>query len=160
MTTQQDHEQRTAERVSAVLHGLPPRRAPAHLASRVQAELAQQAARAGWRRGFAHWPTAARIIFLALSPVLTAIVLYALPFVLAGLHATAPLLSPSGPLLRDALATLVGTLGLFSALGRDVPTQWLYGGLVLIAGLYVCLFALSATAYRALLAPTSATGDV
>ena len=43
------------------------RRAPRTLESRVLAQIESGAVATGWRRGFAHWPLAARVLFLAAS---------------------------------------------------------------------------------------------
>jgi len=140
------------------LSGLPPRRAPGTLESRVANELARRALLPWWRASFANWPVAARVMFIMVCAVLVAATI--LGGVSAYLgdrsfdEASAVLLSWAHPFL-----TVVSSAGgLLALLLHVIPPLWLYG--ILGAGifLYVTLFGLGAAAYRTLYLPSSA-GD-
>lgn len=63
-------ERRLERLLDRTLRGLPVRRAPATLESRVLAELARRAALPWWRRSFVHWPQAARAVFASMCLIL------------------------------------------------------------------------------------------
>lgn len=58
------------------LRRLPDLTAPASLAPRVMQEIARRAARPWWQQSFASWPWSARLIFVAFSSGLAALLLY------------------------------------------------------------------------------------
>ena len=140
------------------LSGLPPRRAPGTLESRVTNELARRALLPWWRASFANWPVAARVMFIIVCAVLVAATI--LGGVSAYLgdrsfdEAAAALLSWAHPFL-----TVVSSAGgLLALLVHVIPPLWLYGILGVGIFLYVTLFGLGAAAYRTLYLPSSA-GD-
>ena len=143
------------------LSGLPPRRAPSTLESRVANELARRAQLPWWRASFANWPVGARVMFVLVCAVLVAVTI--LGGVSAYLgdrsfdEASAVLLSWAHPFL-----TVVSSAGgLVALLAHVIPPLWLYGTLGVGAFLYVTLFGLGAAAYRTLyLRPTSAGDDL
>jgi hypothetical protein len=141
------------------LSGLPPRRAPASLQSRVADELARRALLPWWRASFANWPVSARVMFVLVCAVLVAATI--LGGVSAYLgdrsfgEASALLLSWAQPFL-----TVVSSAGgLVALLVHVIPPLWLYGALGLGIFLYVTLFGLGATAYRTLYLRPSSAGD-
>ncbi len=132
------------------LRPLPLRRAPPALESRVLEELQYRAARPWWRRSFAHWPSAARAVFVLICLVLIGLVLLGgnwTATTVQSLHSSGALSLSSG---RQALAivTAVGELAALSA--RAVPPAWIYAGLGAGVVLYAALFGLGAAAYRTL----------
>lgn len=140
------------------LSGLPPRRAPSTLESRVANELARRASAPWWRASFGNWPVGARVMFILVCAALVAAT------VLGGVsaylgdrsfnEASAVLLSWAHPLL-----TVVSSAGgLVALLVHVIPPLWLYGALGAGIFLYVTLFGLGAAAYRTLYLPSSA-GD-
>lgn len=143
------------------LSGLPPRRAPGTLETRVADELARRASLPWWRASFASWPAAARVMFVLVCAALVAVT------ILGGLsaylgdrsfdEASAVLLSWAHPFL-----TVISSAGgLVALLVHVIPPVWLYGTLGVGAFLYVTLFGLGAAAYRTLyLRPTSAGDDL
>lgn len=143
------------------LSGLPPRRAPGTLESRVSDELARRALQPWWRASFANWPVGGRVTFVLVCAVLVAVTI--LGGVSAYLgdrsfdEASALLLSWAHPFL-----TLVSSAGgLLALLVHVIPPLWLYGTLGVGTFLYVTLFGLGAAAYRTLyLRPTSAGDDL
>ena len=80
------HE-KLARALHETLRALPPRRAPRTLETRVFAELERRAALPWWRRSFAHWPRAARALFLLASAGLVKITLLAAGWAVAGFDA-------------------------------------------------------------------------
>jgi len=145
--------------IHQTLSGLPPRRAPSTLESRVAHELARRALLPWWRASFANWPVAARVMFVLVCAVLVAAT------ILGGLsaylgdrsfeEASAVLLSWAHPFLT----VLSSAGGLAALLARVIPPLWLYGALGLGAFLYVTLFGLGAAAYRTLYLRPTAAGD-
>jgi hypothetical protein len=141
------------------LSGLPQRRAPGTLESRVAEELARRAVLPWWRASFATWPVAARVTFILVCAVLGAATI--LGGVSAYLgdrsfnEASALLLSWAHPFL-----TVVSSAGgLVALLVHVIPPMWLYGTLGLGIFLYVTLFGLGAAAYRTLYLRPSSAGD-
>jgi hypothetical protein len=142
------------------LSGLPPRRAPSTLESRVATELARRASLPWWRASFASWPVAARVMFVLVCAVLVVATL------LGGISAylgdrsfdevSALLLSWAHPFL-----TVVSSAGgLMALLVHVIPPMWLYGILGVGAFLYVTLFGLGAAAYRTLYLSPSTGNDL
>ena len=140
--------------VQAAVQGLPARRAPRTLESRVLAEIERRARLPWWKKSFVHWPMAARAAFLVGSLVLVKLVLNTLGWVLAGF---------SGGSVRSTFASqfawLDSVASVFTAMGgffeimlRSIPPVWFYGSLVFFAAMYAALFGLGAAAYRTLYA--------
>ena len=161
MTNPMDKEQGLERAVDQALKGLPLRRAPSTLESRVINELQRRAALPWWRVSFAHWPAAPRVAF-----VITCIALVAAT-ILGGVSAfvgvgslnemAALVLSWAHPFL----AVLSSAGGVTALLVHIIPPLWLYGGMALGIVLYVALFGLGAAAYRTLyLQPSSVGGDL
>jgi hypothetical protein len=133
--------------LNRVLRELPSRRAPAALESRVLAELVRRAALPWWRLGFAHWPPAARIAFLAACIALVGCTALGVPWALSGLPAV------YGGLLRGlqpAIAPMSAAAGVVALLLRAIPPLWFYGSMAAAALLYAALFGLGAAAYSTL----------
>ncbi|HTB90763.1 MAG TPA: hypothetical protein VK743_22535 [Steroidobacteraceae bacterium] len=152
----------TEQKLEQVLHqalsGLPPRRAPASLESRVAEQLARRASQPWWRASFANWPVAARVTFILVCAVLGAGTILGGVSAYLGNHsfdeASALLLSWAQPFL-----TVVSSAGgLVALLLHVIPPLWLYGIFGVGVFLYVTLFGLGAAAYRTLYLPSSA-GD-
>jgi hypothetical protein len=126
------------------LRELPLRRAPATLESRVIGELERRAALPWWRRSFAHWPLAARSLFVVIC---ASLVLGALggSAAVANVHSLA--------WLREAGGLLM-SLGYVAALLQHATLpSWIYGGIAVCAVLYAVLFGLGAAVYRTLYLP-------
>lgn len=139
--------------INRALRSIPDRKAPASLEGRVLAELGRLSALPWWRRSFAHWPLAARVVFFAGSAVAAALVVNALMMV--GLSNVA-----------HDLAAGVGQRLAWVSLARDVtaaigikvrlvigaiPALWLYVAAGTVALCYATLAAIGAAAYRAAL---------
>ena len=147
------HSERRLERlVDRALKGQPSRRAPAALEARVLAEIERRASASWWRRGFTQWPGAARIAFVACSVGLAKFSISAVIWATAGTESLGliPRAAPGLTAVRAAaqLLTLVGRAG--ASVIHAIPPEWLYGGVVLAAALYVGVFGLAAAAYRIL----------
>jgi hypothetical protein len=138
--------------IGETLQGLPPRRAPRSLETRVLAELARRQALPWWKKSWANWPGAVRWTFLAFTAGLAAAMIAACiglantgSLSAVGETVSRPLAWASG--LVSATRILVASVrGLFA----EIPTLWLYGGLAAIGSLYATVFGLGATAYRLL----------
>jgi hypothetical protein len=152
-------EQKLEQVLHQALSGLPPRRAPGTLESRVANELARRALLPWWRASFASWPVSARVMFFLVCAVLAAVT------ILGGVSAylgdrsfaevSAVVLSWAHPLLT----VLSSADGLVALLVHVIPPLWLYGILGVGAFLYVTLFGLGAAAYRTLYLRPSSAGD-
>jgi hypothetical protein len=133
--------------VGKALRDQPLQRAPANLEANVMAAIARRALAPWWQGSFAGWPVAARLLFLIAS----------VGFVKLGLEATTFIVSPINPGAQGAalFADVAWIPSLFAAVGaalRGLPSLWIYGGLTVIAVLYLTLFGVSAAAYRTLYA--------
>jgi hypothetical protein len=153
------NDEKLEQVMTEALRGLPPRRAPAALESRVLDELQRRAALAWWRRSFMYWPAAARAAFVVLNVALVAATLVnGFAGVVGGRSVTefgAQLLL----WMRPFVAVLSSVGGLVTVLLDAIPTGWLYFGVALSAVLYVVLFGLGATVYRTLYLRPSMAGD-
>ena len=159
MNKRTDSEQKLEQVLHQALSGLPPRRAPSTLESRVANELAHRAQLPWWRASFATWPVAARVMFILVCAVLGAATILGGVSAYLGNRsfdeAMALLLSWAHPFL-----TVVSSAGgLLSLLTRVIPPTWLYAILGVGAFLYVTLFGLGAAAYRTLYLRPSSAGD-
>jgi hypothetical protein len=124
------------------LHGLPLRRAPVTLESRVFGELERRAALPWWRRSFAHWPPLARAIFLVICGALIKLAF------LGGATAVAGVRSLSWTQEAGVLVASAGNLA--ALLAHTSPPLWAYEAIAICAVLYAILFGLGAVVYRAL----------
>ena len=140
-------------RVHAALRALPDRRAPASLAARVQAEIERRAAIPWWHKSYAYWPSWARGTFLAgASAGVVALMVFVAVNLAGGVNG-----SPLGGALDPWIAFARRAYGVTSWIGdlislviSGVPPLWLYGGLAVVAAMYLSLVGLGATAYRLL----------
>jgi hypothetical protein len=139
-----------ASLVGHLARSQPLRRAPASLEQRVLAQLAlQQANVPWWRKGFAHWPLAARAAFLIASygfVRLTFTGVMSLISFVSSREATGETMTlvHSGTELMSAAASTG------SALMHAIPANWLYGAIVVGFALYAVLFGIGTVAYRTL----------
>ncbi|HEY2634949.1 MAG TPA: hypothetical protein VGI51_09500 [Steroidobacteraceae bacterium] len=141
MTTKESPE--ALERLlDRALHGLPLRRAPVALESRVFGELQRRAALAWWRRSFAHWPPLARAVFLVICGALIKLAF------LGGATAVAGVRSLSWAQEAGVLVASAGNLA--ALLAHTPPPAWAYEAIAVCAVLYAILFGLGAVVYRAL----------
>lgn len=143
-----DREQQLAQLIDRALRDQPSLRAPASLQDNVLAEIARRAAAPWWQGSFANWPMLARVSFLVASVGFVMLVLKASSLVVGG---------PIDPSVRGAalFAEVSWIPALFSTFGaalRGLPSLWIYGGLTVLATLYLTLFGVSAAAYRTLYA--------
>jgi hypothetical protein len=144
MTPDRDPQEQLEQLITRALRDQPQRRAPATLASRVLAQVESGAA-SRWRRGFAHWPIAARVAFVAAS----------FGFVKVGLMVAAWLTDPLDastrvPDLPPQLAWIQALVVVSATVLRSVPSLWLHAGIALLAIMYAALFGIGASAYRTL----------
>jgi len=133
--------------IDKALRDQPLQRAPSDLESKVMAAIAHGAVTPWWRSSFAHWPMAARVLFLVASAV----------FVKLGLDAAALVIDPIDPAARSSalFAQFAWVHALFVGIGavvRSLPSLWIYGGVAVLGALYLMLFGVSAAAYRTLYA--------
>lgn len=133
--------------IDKALRDQPLQRAPSDLESKVMAAIVHRAATPWWRSSFAHWPMAARILFLVASA----------GFVKLGLDAAALVIGPIDSAARSAalFAELAWIHALFVSIGavvRSLPSWWIYCGVTVLGALYLTLFGVSAAAYRTLYA--------
>jgi hypothetical protein len=147
---------KTGQDLDALLRALPARRAPASLEARVLRELERRGALPWWRRGFAHWPLAARAAFVVICVAIIGFTLLDGSWAGTGSRALSALGSGSG-WTRPATA-LAWTVDWAALLLQVVPPIWLYGAMAAGALLYAALFGLGAAAYRSLYRQPSPAG--
>ena len=143
MSTDRNRHDEIERQVTRALQGQPPRRAPSTLERRVLAQIEASATAIGWRRGFAHWPVAARVAFLAASVGVVKVAL------LVAMWLATPLASPAVSVQLPSQITWLQTL--LVAMGsvvHTVPSVWVHAGIALLAIMYVALFGIGASAYR------------
>jgi hypothetical protein len=130
-------------KITRALRDQPLRRAPSTLERRVLAQLEAGAAVAHWRRGFAHWPIAARVAFLAASVGVVKIALSIVMWLSMPLESRAVAFDlPSQVAWLQTLFVAIGSVA------RTVPSWWVHAGIAVLAIMYVALFGIGASAYR------------
>ena len=143
MSADRNRQDELERQVTRALQDQPPRRAPSTLERRVLAQIESGAAAMGWRRGFAHWPVAARVAFLVASVGVVKLAL------LLALWLATPLDSPAVSVQLPSQIAWLQTL--FIAIGsvvRTVPSVWVHAGIAFLAIMYASLFGIGASAYR------------
>jgi hypothetical protein len=155
-----NHNDEKLEQVmTEALRGLPPRRAPITLESRVLGELQRRAMLVWWRRSFMHWPAAARTAFVLLNVALVAVTfLNGFSSVVGGRSFT-DFAAMVLMWMRPFLAVLSSVGGLTPVLLNAIPTGWLYVGAAVSVAMYTALFGLGAAAYRTLYLRPSMAGN-
>lgn len=146
-----DHHEPLERAVHQTLRALPPRRAPRTLEQRVFAELERRAALPWWRQSFAHWPLAARAVFLLASAGLVKLTITVAVWAMTNPAATEAV-STQVSWLETCFSALRGLSDFGAIVVRSIPPLWLYGTAAFVAALYLTLFGLGAAAYRALYA--------
>ncbi len=136
------------------LRALPDRRAPRSLESRVLMAIAARASLPWWKRSFAQWPVIARVAFILFSAGLVKVALMAAVWVMAGFSGAefTNAFSTQFAWLHQITSAIGGMREFFAILGRSIPALWIYAAFGTIAAIYVSLFGIGATAYRALYA--------
>lgn len=143
MSTDRNRHDEIERQLTRALQSQPPRRAPSTLERRVLAQIEAGATASGWRRGFAHWPMAARVGFLVASVGVVKVAL------LVAMWLATPLGSPAASVQLPSQISWVQTL--FVAIGsamHTVPSLWVHAGIAILAMMYVALFGIGASAYR------------
>ena len=145
--------------VDHTLQGLPERRAPRSLVTRVHSELARRAALPWWRRGFAEWPLWARGTFVALCVGLVSLSVLAGAWLSSSGHSPLRPLADAVPLSMDRRPLAwVGPISalwnaaqvLANALSGAIPSIWLEAGAAFALVAYAVLFGSAAMTYRVL----------
>ncbi|HKU14641.1 MAG TPA: hypothetical protein VJQ52_09610 [Steroidobacteraceae bacterium] len=138
-----DRHDELEQLVTRALRDQPLRRAPDTLERRVLEQLESRAATARWRKGFAHWPLAARFAFLAASLGGAKLAL------LIANWLTTPIGTSTHSFdLPSQIAWLQTMVVAISSVARTVPSVWVHAGIAFLAILYVALFSIGASAYR------------
>lgn len=159
MNKHTESEQKLEQLLNQALKGLPPRRAPSTLESRVVNELARRALLPWWRVSFANWPASARVAFALISAALVAATILGGLSAYLGDRSFSEVSALVLAWLHPFLAVMSSAGGLAAVLVRVIPPLWLYGTLGLGILLYVTLFGLGAAAYRTLYLRPSMAGD-
>lgn len=133
--------------IDKTLREQPSRRAPADLESQVLAAIEQREARSWWLKDFAHWPVAARAVFVVLCVALGKFAVDASTWVIADVD-------PTG--IAAGLGSLVVWMKMLivaaTSIVRTIPTAWVYAAAMILGVMSALLFGLSAVAYRTLYA--------
>jgi hypothetical protein len=154
-----DSEQELERALNQALKGLPLRRAPSTLESRVVNELQRRAALPWWRVSFAHWPAAPRVAFVLICIALVAATILGGISAFAGVRSFAEVAAMVLTWVQPFLAVISSAGGVAALLVHVIPPLWLYAGMTLGIVLYVALFGLGAAAYRTLYLRPSLAGD-
>ena len=143
MSADRNREDELERQLTRTLRDQPLRRAPSTLERRVRAQIEAGAVAGSWRRGFAHWPIAARLVFLAASVGVVKLALMIAMWIARPLDS--PAVSVDLPSQVAWLQTLLVAIG---GVVRTVPSLWVHVGLAILALMYAALFGIGATAYR------------
>lgn len=133
--------------IEQVLREQPLRQAPPDLEARVFAGIERLAARPWWRKSFAYWPMAARVIFIVASAGFVKLGFDAVKWLMAPLNSAARAVE-----LPHEVSWIETFIAAIATIGQHLPPLWIYGALGLLAVMYVALFGISAAAYRTLYA--------
>lgn len=136
--------------LNQMIKGLPNRKAPAGLQSRVFAELNRRAALPWWRKSFAYWPVAIRAAFFIGSAAAVAVLVAGLFILLRTPAAAQSLAGAEQPFawlrqIGDAYASIRTSVQ--HSLSY-IPALWLYGAIGAIVIGYASLAAIGAATYR------------
>jgi hypothetical protein len=143
MSADHNRQDELERQLTRTLRDQPLRRAPSTLERRVLAQIESGAVASSWRRGFAHWPMAARLVFLAASVGVVKVALMIAMWIASPLDS--PAVSVDLPSQVAWLQTLLVAIG---SVVRTVPSVWVHAGLAILALMYAALFGIGATAYR------------
>jgi hypothetical protein len=143
MSADRNRQEELERQLARTLRDQPLRRAPSTLERRVLAQIESGAVASSWRRGFAHWPMAARLVFLAASVGVVKVALMIAMWIASPLDS--PAVSVDLPSQVAWLQTLLVAIG---SVARTVPSLWVHAGLAILALMYAALFGIGATAYR------------
>ncbi|TLY61143.1 MAG: hypothetical protein E6K49_04280 [Gammaproteobacteria bacterium] len=155
-----EHQARLEQLIDRACREQPALAAPPTLHTRVFAALQQRAALPWWRRSFAYWPMAPRVVFvLACSGLARAMLEVTVWFNtnLGAVQLPAPVSRSlswvqSARALVSLLGSTAGDVG--ATLLHRIPPLWLYGGIVGVLALYALLVGVGAAAYRTLYGPS------
>jgi len=138
--------------IHRTLRSLPDRHAPETLESRILAALESRAAIPWWHKSWSYWPSWVRAVFVLFCGSAAGLLVYGGMAVQTGVDA-AQLSTTFAPVLhviRPVIDLGRGLAGCVAVIGRNIPSVWLYGAVMFVAGLYALLFGLGAAAYRTL----------
>jgi hypothetical protein len=145
-----DGPEKLERSVDGLLREQPLRRAPATLEARVLAQIAlQQAPIPWWRKGFTHWPVAARVVFLIASYGFIRLALAGVMSVIAFVRSD-EVAGTAMSRLHMTGEAISATASAVALLVHAVPPMWLYGTAAFGFALYAVLFGLGTVAYRTL----------
>ncbi len=153
------HDEKLEQVMTETLRGLPARRAPLSLESRVLGELQRRAVLVWWRRSFAYWPAAARAAFVFLNVGLVAVTFLSGFSNVVGGRSFSDFAAMVMTWMRPFLSVASSVGGLTPILLHSIPSVWLYVGAAVAVLLYATLFGLGAAAYRTLYMRPSMAGD-
>lgn len=136
--------------VDQLVRGQPLRRAPASLEARVLAQLAlQQTPMPWWRKGFTHWPLAARAAFLIASYGFVRLAIAGV-MSLTAFVGSREVAGTAISWVQWGAEALSAAASMCSLIARTIPSSWLYSMAICGFALYALLFGLGTVAYRTL----------
>lgn len=139
--------------VRDAVRDLPPRKAPASLEERVNAEILRRASLPWWRRSYRNWPVSARIGFVAVCAAIVRALFVASGWIRDGFAGQNNAgFQPELESLRVCGRLFATALDVAGTLVSSLPALWLYGGAAFVIALYLTLVGLGAAAYRTLYA--------
>lgn len=152
MNSRDQIDEKLERLVGQVLKEQPLRPAPASLEARVLREIAARARLPWWRRGIASWPVTVRVPVIAGCAICVPLVWIGSLWLVTRLVSVVTHPGVAGPLaaVRNTGRALVSLGTLTAHVIQSIPREWLLGGLVATALLYVTLFALVALGYSLL----------
>jgi len=138
--------------IHRTLRSLPDRHAPSTLEARVFAALETRAAIPWWHKSWAYWPIWVRVVFVLLCASLAALFIFGGVALRSNVGAmqVGTTFAPVIHLIQSVigLGRVLADCG--AVIARNIPSVWLYGAVLFVAGLYAMLFGLGTAAYRTL----------
>jgi hypothetical protein len=138
-----------------VLQNLPVRQTPAGFEARVLQQLEQRRSGDRWRRGFAHWPAAARVVFVSLCISLVSATLVDTRWSTLGAGALHRTLDRALSWTYLAVGAAASATDLCTRIMSALPENWRFTIAAVAATLYAALFGLGAIGYRTLFLSSS-----
>lgn len=150
MKNSPDVDDKAEHALSRALQSLPLRRAPADLEARVLHQLERRRGRDSWRRGFTHWPVAARAGFISICISLVSATLVDYRWSTLGGGALQRAFGGALSWTYVAVGSIASATDLLTRIASTLPERWLFTIATAAAALYALLFGLGAVAFRTL----------
>jgi hypothetical protein len=143
-------DEKADQAVTRLVRNLPLRPAPATLESRVVQQLERDRTIAWWRRGFTHWPAAARIVFVGACMAIMGVPLLDTRWSTLSAGVLQRAFSVALSWAHPAAGAIASASSVGAWIEHSLSSSWFYALAAIAALLYATLVGLGVAAYRAL----------